>query len=809
MAIQTLLLDGDDWSMNYYRAKYPRQEKEFDIQNLYMPDGEDAGAALVGFAPVGWQKAAVPGDVHLDLMKAGRMEDPFVARNSDKARWVERYEWWFRKEVEIPAEWNGKQVTLVFDGVDYEAKYFWDGQALGTSADMFIPVRFDFGDQARPGKHLLAVRLSPPPVSSSNHFLNGQVPPRSHHHKMQCCWGWDWARETMSIGIWDHVRLEATGPAKIEDIFCQAEPEGNQGIIRGEVEFESSGTQPVTIQLEIFDPDGKSILKKATGSRFEEKIDHPRLWWPNGYGDQPLYRAKVQVLVDGKVSDTREVEFGIRKVRMLPNPTAPADAYNLTYTINGVKIFAGGGNWAPPDLLPGRITDERYDSLLRLAKQANFNFLRIWGGGLVEKEAFYKCCDRYGIMVWQEFPLSCANYPEDDAFLEAKRIEAEAIVRKVRNHPCIVLWCGGNEMDYYGMSSTHPVFAVFEKVVRKLHPGIDFHISSPDRSRPGEHDHGPWTYYDHKFWNAHFRHFVSEFGCNGPPSLASLKKFIPADELWPEGPSHTHHFVTWNMYGATDQFDSKTLEERIFSGQFAQADSMQYVMGMTRSRQFRTSGCLMWQFNASWPQGAYEVVDYYGEPKMVFYWLSKLCRPRTVALIDEGWDFDPENPSPFAVHVINGLPQVLAGKLTVQIWNPAGKKIAEQSFPLTVPGETSQEIAKMALPPKSPKGIYLVRTVMTDEKNNTSSFDRIFACGTWKEVRGNNESPKVAVKRISATELEVSNPGTQIAFVVELRAEKPWFSDNFFNLLPGEKRLITAQPDPGTLELFVWSRKIC
>ncbi len=806
MALRTILLDDNDWQMNYFRSKYPLREKEFDIQNLYMPGGEDAGAHLPEFNPIGWLKVAVPGDVRGGLVENGRMEDPYFARNSDNARWVERYEWWFRKEVDIPADWEGKQISLVFDGVDYEAKYFWDGQVLGTSADMFVPVRFDITTQGRPGKHLLAVRLAAPPVSSSNHYMNGHIPSRAHHHKMQCCWGWDWARETMSIGIWDHVRLEAVGPVRIDDLFIQAEPQGDLGIICGEATIQTTGDQPVTIQLEIFDPEGKTILKKETKTRFEEKIDRPRLWWPNGYGDQPLYRARFCVLVNGNLSDIREVEFGIRKLRMQPNPTAPTEAYNLTFTINDVKIFAAGGNWAPPDLLPGRITEERYESLLRLAKQAGFTLLRVWGGGLVDKEAFFKYCDRFGIMVWQEFPLSCANYPEDEAFLEAKRIEAESIIREIRNHPCVVLWCGGNEMDYYGMSSTHPVFAVFEKAVRKLHPGVDFHLSSPDRSRPGEHDHGPWTYNDHQFWNNHFRHFISEFGCNGPPSLASLKKFIPADELWPQGPSHLHHFVTWNMYGATDQFDSKTLEERIFSGQFAQADTMQYVMGMTRSRQFRTSGCLMWQFNASWPQGAYEVVDFYGEPKMVFYWLAKMCRPRTVAITDEGWNVDPGNPSPLTVHAVNGLPHPLAGKLVIQIWNQNGQKITEQSFLVDVSGESSQEITQMSLPAKSSKGLYLVRTTLTDDRGSFS-FDRLYACGTWKEVRSQIKPSDVKVARISQNEFEISNPGPEIACVVELRAEKPWFSDNFFNLLPGEKKLIRAQAAAGVLEVFVWNRK--
>jgi len=307
MAFKAISLVGLGWKQNQYRAEYERVEHEYDIHNLQMPDGLRAGANGTDFDDSDWIPAVVPGDIRDGLINAGQMPDPYVARNSDQCRWVENFEWWLRRRVRIPKEWAGLDVSLVFDGVDYLASYYWDGEHLGNSADMFVQHRFDLHGKTKPGWHVIAVKLSPPPKSSSNHFSDGATPPRTHHHKMQCSWGWDWARELVSVGIWDDVRLEANRYARISDVFVQAAPDGQGGAnVDLEVTVENQTAETLSCDVQILDPNDlpaanikldmpcvkpqDSYVKKAS-----LHIDDARLWWPSGYGEQPLYKAILQL----------------------------------------------------------------------------------------------------------------------------------------------------------------------------------------------------------------------------------------------------------------------------------------------------------------------------------------------------------------------------------------------------------------------------------------------------------------------------------------------------------------------------------
>lgn len=820
MSLNTISLSGNGWRQNYYRAEYHREQHEYDIHNIHIQDGLGSGANGVDFDDSEWLPAVVPGDVRDGLIAAGRMSDPYFDRNSDQCRWVENFEWWFRRKVFVPAQWENLDISLIFDGVDYIASYYWDGELIGSSSDMFVQQRFDLTGKATPGVHVLAVRISPPPKSSSNHFLNGDTPPRTYHHKMQCSWGWDWVRELVSMGIWDDVRIEAHRLARISDTFVQAKPEANcKADIGLEITVENPASKKLFCDVQIFDPDDVMVAQaklELPGKNAETtsvmsaalSIDNAQLWWPNGYGLQPIYKAVVHLNTGDTTCDKHEVEFGIRKIEMRRNPGSPDEAYPLTFTVNDVPVFASGANWVPADMLPGRIDSDRYRHLLSIAKLAGFTMLRMWGGGLIEKRDFYRQCDRLGIMVWQEFPLSCSNYPETKEFLDAKKIEADFVIRNLRNHPCISLWCGGNEMQYYNMSPEHPVLKIFEQAVARLHPGIDYHVSSPDKSRIGERDHGPWYFHEpHTFWNEHFRYFASEFGYKSPPDEKSLRNFIPASELeMHAGQSFSHHFCALDTYDGLKSFDARTLDEKIFYGQLTQAELLQYAMGVKRSRFSEVSGSLIWQFNSVWPEGAWGLVDYYGVPKMAVYWLAESTAPRAILVTDGGWELNPAQDLHLTIHAITGLLEVFDADISLEAWTQTGQLIYETATSLNVIGAGPASTWKVTVPAGvMSEGIMLVRTIMSIQGKVIARSDRMYAVGTWKNAAKNIAPSMLKVEKISSRKIKIKNTGSSASLVTRLSSADACFDMNYFNLLPGEARTVTSDRPIRQVEIRDWT----
>jgi beta-mannosidase len=405
------------------------------------------------------------------------------------------------------------------------------------------------------------------------------------------------------------------------------------------------------LALEIFDPAGRRVATSALAlsggtASGAIRLKNPRLWWPNGYGPSPLYTARLTLRAEGKELDRREIRFGVRSLRWERNEGGDPASHPLTLVVNDRRIFLRGSNWVPADALPGRLRPKHYRMLIDRARDMNLNLLRMWGGGLFEKDAFYDFCDEAGMLVWQEFPMACANYPKDPEFVAEMVAEAEYAVRRLRNHSCICLWCGGNENDYYGEVPDSPTLLAIGEVVNRLHPGVDYHVSCPDKSRPGERGHGPWTYQEHAEWNQHFRELASEIGCIALPSERTLARIAP-NEPWPNGPSFAYHFAStfrhllWapgEKYGGVMPFAPATRAEWVLFSQFIQAEQLAYMTGHYRSLAWRASGLFGWQFNTPWPEGCFSVLDWDGTPKMAWYWLRAAQAPVSCFCEDEGMD---------------------------------------------------------------------------------------------------------------------------------------------------------------------------
>ena len=521
----------------------------------------------------GWLPARVPGSVVDDLARAGEVPTPYFERNSRLAEWAAQRTWVYRTRVTGGA--------LQFDGVDYECEVFVDGEHVLSHTGLFTPFTVDVPD----GEHVLTVAILPAPVSEPQVGVTSRV----RVHKPRMNYGWDFCPRLVHQGIWRRVGEPRTYPSVTYV----------DGV--GRVEL-----------------DGKLLLE----------VEQPELWWPNGSGEQRLYRAG-------------DWGVGFRTVELLPNDGAPGDALPYTLVVNGERVFMRGWNWVPIDVNYGVPRPEKLERLLRLAARANVNVLRVWGGGVIESDEFYAWCDRLGILVWQEFSQSSSGLestPSDDPeFVGALAADARSIVRSRAHHPSLFAWCGGNELawpDGEPVDERAPAIRALGDVVRELDPGRLWLPTSPTGPRGTWDMHGPW---EHQGLRAHYEHYDSrrnlihsEFGVEG---MANDLSMIAPEHHWPadrSNPVYEHLGAWWNNAPLVQEVFGGRIEDvdtMRRASQWLQYDGLRYAVEATIRRAWHASGVLPWQFNESFPNAwCTSAVDWWGNPKPAYFGVARAYR---------------------------------------------------------------------------------------------------------------------------------------------------------------------------------------
>ncbi len=635
-----------------------------------------------GFAAI---PATVPGDTILDLVRAGVLEDPFWGENLYACRPYEFYRWMYRRSFPAPA--GEKRLQLRFEGVNTFASIYVNGTLVGACDNMLIPHVFDVTDFVRRGaENDLAVVIDSPikraramdfPVSVragefTDEFARLRMPPS--------CFGWDILCRMVSAGLWRGVYLEEIEPTRITQTYyavssCCPDGPAPWANLSYRYRFETDALMLEGFTICITGRCGESSFTRETPARFVSgdgslRIENPRFWWPRGYGEADLYTVTMELCKDGKVLDCRTERIGIRKLEVVLN-TAQGDDGEFLVKANGVPILCKGSNWVPLDALHSRDAD-RYDMALGLFRDMGCNILRCWGGNVYEDQKFYDLCDEAGILVWQDFSFACALYPQDRAFLDQVTKEAEAVIKARRNHPCILLWAGDNEVDEaYIWQNYLPGNNRYNAVTRealalavRLHDPYRFYLPSspyiPDGCAgyrgPEQHNWGPRGYYKDDFYKHTTAHFVSEFGYHGCPDPASLRKFIPEDELWPiaEGGAWDAH-NTDNKYNVPRSYNRNGLmtdQVRVLCGsvpedldsyalvsQFSQAEAKKFFVERTRLKKWRRTGVIWWNMLDGWPQISDAIVDYYGRKKLAYTWLRRIHTPVCLMLDEiDGWN---------------------------------------------------------------------------------------------------------------------------------------------------------------------------
>lgn len=622
------------------------------------------------FAKDEWLPAPVPGTVHTDLLAAGKIPDPFYGDNEWQVQWVAEIGWRYRRSFFVPAEFlSHDAVFLVAEGLDTFATIFINGQRVAETQNMFIPQRFEAKPYLHAGENAIEIRFdSPLQRAQELEMRYGKLPValesyRVYARKAQYSFSWDWGPKLATSGIWRPLGLEGYRHLRLGDVFAQVQLDDDlqraQVAVKIDVEKFTDTTGEFFVEMTGQDFQAqKQIHTSEKSFAVEFIIERPRLWWPNGFGDQPLYEVKVRASAGGQVVDERVIRCGIRKLELVREPDAGGKSF--LFRVNNVPIFCKGANWIPADSFLPRISDEKYRSLLTMASETHMNTLRIWGGGIYEQKTFYDLCDELGLMVWQDFMFACGGYPEYPEFVDNVRREVATIVKQLRNHPCIVLWCGNNENEWiWNMEKQRPYrempgITLFEKVIPEICAGLDparpywqsspFGGENPNDTQQGDrHQWNIWSNWaDPATVTKDRGRFLSEFGFQAPATLLTWKKFLPEKEQSSQSPFFEHHNKQVEgperLYRFLAAYVKMPVdfEDFVYKAQLVQAEALKTMVEHWRREKFHTAGTLFWQLNDCWPVSSWAVIDSELQPKAAYWYARRFFAPILISLMPAG-----------------------------------------------------------------------------------------------------------------------------------------------------------------------------
>ncbi len=828
---RTLSLDGTDWTV-YWLLPH-----EWEWRRVWEGDPPEAASRRL--------PAVVPGHAQDALLRAGQLPDPYVGLNSRLWEWTSERDWVFEKRFPVPGELSQHRLHLRFEGIDDSAHVFLNGVRVGAHTGQFAPVEWDVTEHVRPGaeNHLLVVVERAPQVQ-------GQIgrTSRERRWKSRFAYGWDWCARLVPVGLWDSVSLHATGPAWFRSVSVHT----NLAIDRTEAavsvvsEFGTAQQCQVLLVAEITQgglpvatiQDPITLFRSDTSLVQSTTIPRVQLWWPNGAGRPSLYQLRMSIVgEENTLLDQRVLEFGVRQVDAVPCEGAPPDSLPYGLSVNGRRVWTQGWNWVPLDHLYGSASEARYERLLRLARDAGVNLLRVWGGGLLEKEAFYRLCDRLGIMVWQEFPLSSSGLdnepPSDPAYLDYITGQAEAMLPRRRNHPSLVLWCGGNELtgpELQPLGSDHAALRELRASVETDDPQRLWLPTSPtgprflaDPAHRGElHDvHGPWLWQglrEHPaFYDGIDPLLHSEFGCEGAADPGTLRAIFggeppppdPADPVW------MHHGGAWwlkreSVEAAFGPVDGAGVYAR--ATRLLQAQGLQYAIEASRRRQWRCAGVLPWQLNEAFPNAVCtSAVDYYGRPKPAYYAVKRAYRTFHVSARVRTFAWAGEERFEADVWLHNHGEARTLLNVVATVTDLRGRELYQENLAGEAPENGSECVGDLSwrFPPEF-RDVFLLCLEVIDEEGETLALNHYYLSRA-------DEPALAPLLSAPATELQVAeldggvgvrNAGPAVAVDVGISAGGSLVETSGFPLLPGAMRRVALGParaETGPVRIGAWN----
>lgn len=710
-----------------------------------------------------WHSAHVPGSVYADLMADGTMPDPFWRENELDAFERMKKDYVYQRAFTVTeAQLAHAHVELVCEGLDTLAHVSLNGREIAFADNMHITWVWDVKEQLHAGENTLEIRFDSPILYCAKKAeeapgweSSDATPGFRHLRKAHCMFGWDWGSRLPDAGIWRPIFLRTWDTARLENaLMLQAHHDGMVDVtIRPEIAGESAWSAEITA------PDGEVIIiPETTAAEQVITIEHPQLWWPNGLGKQPLYRVTVRLAT----GDTRVWRIGLRTMTVSREKDEWGEEF--CHVVNGVKVFAMGADYIPEDNILARVTPERTRRLLEDCKAANFNAIRVWGGGYYPDDAFYDICDELGLMVWQDLMYACAFYDLTPDFERSIRVETHQNVARLRHHASLALICGNNEMEMFmaGANSalinhrtwefvpTYPhhitdYVKMFEyilpAIVKETAPQTYWWPASPSSGgnfdAPNDENRGDNHYWD--VWHGEkpfteyrkfFFRYASEFGFQSFPCLKSVEQFTLPDDRNIFSRVMERHQRNQAANGKILSYLSQTFrypnsfDDLLYASQLMQAEAIRYGVEHWRRNRGRCMGAIIWQLNDIWPVASWASIDYYGRWKALHYAAKRFFAPVMISAEEEGElsqnpKINEYHPAPleksFRLNVCNETLRDVTGEVVWALRAPDGEIVRQNQQTLTIPAMSAKWLDKVDCADASLTGHYVSFAFVVDD----------------------------------------------------------------------------------------------
>ncbi len=792
-----------------------------------------------------WHAASVPGCVHTDLMQGGLISDPFYRLNELDVQWIDKVDWEYEVNFEIDEKVRlHEQLDLVFQGLDTYATVYLNESLILKADNMFREWRINVKPLLEVGQNTLRIHFRSLiaedlpkltnlgydlPAVSDQSIAGGLGNKRLSifARKAGYHYGWDWGPRLVTSGIWRPVFLEAWSTARIENLHLvnqQVSKESARIQAIFEIQALKQAKIDLTIEIDSSQPVKQSVKLQPGFNSIEIplEIKNPRLWWTNGLGESFLYLVKAKLEANSLVLDEILQKFGVRSLRVVQEKDKIGTSFYVE--LNGVPVFAKGANYIPNDNFLPRVGPEKYLQIVQSAAQANMNMLRVWGGGIYENDHFYNLCDEYGILIWHDFMFACAMYPSDDAFIENVKQEAIQNIRRLRNHPCLALWCGNNEID---MGWSHEIgdpwgwkkdfsaqqvaqmwhdykklfHEILPELVARYAPNTFYWPSSPlaglderstDESASGDmHYWGVWHgLHPFEDFKRYIGRFVSEYGFQSFPELKSVKAYTLPDD-WdinsevmkshqrsPIGNLRIKNYME-KYYRIPDSFANF-----LYIGQVLQAEAIKYAIEAHRRKKPYCMGSLYWQINDCWPVASWAGIDYYGRWKALHYFVKKAFADILISpTIDDGI---------LQIFVISDRLEPVNGNIKLKLIDFTGGQYWDKTFAINLPINSVSNIFSIEVPAllKNLKQADVVFQALLQVDGQQVAKNHIYFTLT-KDLNLPIPDYHLEVTKIqTGYRIQLTAKNLLKNVYLHLDEFEGVFSDNYFDLLPGDPIMV-------------------
>lgn len=791
-----------------------------------------------------WYRATVPGSVHTDLQNNNLIKDPFFGLNAKEIRWIEKEDWEYECSFNVSNYLlDHDRVEIWFHGLDTFASVSLNGTLILKADNMFRPWNADIKTLIHPGENKLVVHFESPYrkglerlkkypyiLPSSNDQDENKVSPFVRKAAYQ--FGWDWAPRLLTSGICKSVEIIAWNNLKIRDFYVlQKDINARYASLACELEMEVFSAGEYLFALFV-DKDlvstGKIRLSQGI-NRIDIPfgIDNPKLWFPRGYGLPSVYKITIDIRDDHNIIDSRQTTTGIRKVELVRDRNGHAESFFLK--VNGKSVYAKGANIVPVDYFPSRTHSNDYNTLVENALAGNMNMLRVWGGASYENDCLYNLCNREGIMIWQDFMFACMMYPSDYEFLQSIQQEAEYNIKRLRNHPSLVLWCGNNEVleGYYQWGwkeelgdNAEDAFKSYQKVFHEILPGC---LSEFDNSRPYWPSSPSGTQKsnsikdqfkapdlvsgDYHFWEiikkplplnsyeSNIGRFMSEFGFKSYPDPETIKNYagenapgihseiMEAHQGWHGGAELVERHTN-KLFGETENLD-------IFAylSQLTQAQAIKIAIEAHRRAKPNCMGSLLWQLNDCWPCASWSAVDYFGKWKALMYELKHLFSDTMISVIQQG--------NSLQVHLISDIACQANLSLVLRLLSFDGKEYYRNEMEVTADTEKSVNAFTIALDKLNIGNLKKKVVFVAEVFDKRKRLDRnlYYFVAPW-ELELEPTTPVFEFTEEGNKTMILIRTNKLIKNLhVTCDDNTAFFSDNYFDVLPGETRMVICQSE--------------